>query len=132
MIKSPDPVDLHVGARVKMRRLAIGVSQEKLAEALDLTFQQVQKYEKGVNRIGASKLATIARVLGVAVGFFFEGVPGEATVYTEADSALARFMASREGVMIAAGFDRIDDPKLRGAIARFVRDAGRADTTETE
>lgn len=124
--KTPDPVDCHVGARVRARRLEIGVSQEKLAEGLGLTFQQIQKYEKAANRIGASKLAAIAQALGVPPGFFFEGAPGPAAIYTAADSALARFMASREGNMIARGFDRIADPALRAAIAHFVRDAGGA------
>jgi transcriptional regulator with XRE-family HTH domain len=74
--KSPDPIDKHVGLRVRMRRMALGLSQEKLADALGLTFQQVQKYESGINCIGASRLAHIAHTLQVAVPFFFEGAPG--------------------------------------------------------
>ena len=75
MIKVPNPIDKHVGARVRMRRLMVGMSQGKLGEALDVTFQQVQKYEKGANRIGASRLQQLARVLEVPPAFFFDGAP---------------------------------------------------------
>ena len=78
MIKTPNPIDRHVGARVRMRRLMVGLSQSKLADALDVTFQQVQKYEKGANRIGASRLQQLARVLEVPPSFFFEGAPSGA------------------------------------------------------
>ncbi|MFC0410723.1 helix-turn-helix domain-containing protein [Roseomonas elaeocarpi] len=72
----PSPIDVHVGGRVRLRRTLLGMSQEKLGEALGLTFQQVQKYERGVNRIGASRLFDIARVLDVPIGFFFDDMPG--------------------------------------------------------
>ena len=73
--KAPNPTDKHVGARVRMRRMMLGMSQEKLGDALGLTFQQVQKYEKGANRIGASRLQQISHILQVPVAFFFEGAP---------------------------------------------------------
>ncbi|MGH6684511.1 MAG: helix-turn-helix domain-containing protein, partial [Pseudolabrys sp.] len=73
--KVPDPTDTHVGARVRMRRMMLSMSQEKLGDALGLTFQQVQKYEKGTNRIGASRLQAISNILQVPVSFFFEGAP---------------------------------------------------------
>ena len=73
--KSPNPIDRYVGARVRMRRMMLGMSQEKLGDALGLTFQQVQKYEKGANRIGASRLQHIAVIFQVPVSFFFEGAP---------------------------------------------------------
>src|SRR6187431_2424895 len=73
--KAPNPTDKHVGARVRMRRIMLGMSQEKLGDALGLTFQQVQKYEKGTNRIGASRLQQISDILKVPVSFFFEGAP---------------------------------------------------------
>ena len=73
--KAPNPTDKHVGARVRMRRMMLGMSQEKLGDALGLTFQQVQKYEKGANRIGASRLQQIAHILQVPVSFFFDGAP---------------------------------------------------------
>src|SRR5204862_2364914 len=73
--KAPNPIDKHVGSRVRMRRMMLGMSQEKLGDALGLTFQQVQKYEKGTNRIGASRLQQISLILQVSVSFFFEGAP---------------------------------------------------------
>src|SRR5271163_3010052 len=73
--KAPNPIDKHVGSRVRMRRMMLGMSQEKLGNALGLTFQQVQKYEKGTNRIGASRLQQIAHIVQVPVAFFFEGAP---------------------------------------------------------
>src|SRR4028119_2048480 len=74
----PSPIDVHVGGRVRLRRTLMGMSQERLGEALGLTFQQVQKYERGVNRIGASRLFDLARVLDVPIGFFFDDMPGGA------------------------------------------------------
>ena len=76
--KKPNPVDTHVGSRVRLRRTMLGMSQEKLGEALGITFQQIQKYEKGSNRIGASRLQRISEVLNVAISFFFEDLPGGA------------------------------------------------------
>jgi len=73
--KAPNPIDKHVGSRVRMRRMMLSMSQEKLGDALGLTFQQVQKYEKGTNRVGASRLQQIAQILQVPVSFFFEGAP---------------------------------------------------------
>src|ERR1700680_2298696 len=82
-IKTPNPTDKYVGARIRMRRLMLGMSQTALAQGLGLTFQQIQKYEKGVNRIGASRLQQIAHILRVPVEFFFEGAPGVAGGKTE-------------------------------------------------
>src|ERR671932_2111498 len=73
----PSPIDVHVGSRVRLRRTLLGLSQEKLGDALGLTFQQVQKYERGVNRIGASRLFDLSRVLDVPIGFFFDDMPPE-------------------------------------------------------
>jgi len=88
---TPDPIDVHVGARIRQRRLSLGMSQEKLAKPLGLTFQQVQKYEKGSNRIGASRLFKIAGLLEVSVMHFYEGVdPGGKVVYPVDDSPQAR------------------------------------------
>ena len=78
--KKPNPIDVHVGSRVRLRRTMLGISQEKLGEHLGITFQQIQKYEKGANRIGASRLQEIARVLDTPVAFFFEDAPGTAAV----------------------------------------------------
>src|SRR3712207_6060540 len=78
-VKSPSPIDKHVGSRVRMRRMLVGMSQERLGEALKITFQQVQKYEKGTNRISASRLQQIANVLGVTIDFFYEGATSDGT-----------------------------------------------------
>src|SRR6476646_12124434 len=75
--KKPNPTDIHVGSRIRMRRNMLGMSQEKLGENLGITFQQIQKYEKGTNRVGASRLQAIASILGVPVAFFFEDAPGQ-------------------------------------------------------
>jgi transcriptional regulator with XRE-family HTH domain len=82
--KTPNPIDKHVGSRLRMRRMMLGMSQEKLGEAFGLTFQQVQKYEKGMNRISASRLQQAAQILDVSVPFFFEGAPGGHTPSAEA------------------------------------------------
>src|SRR3954447_25185119 len=101
--KAPNPVDKHVGSRVRMRRLMLGMSQEKLGEGLGLTFQQIQKYEKGTNRIGASRLQQICDILHIPVSFLFGGGPGETTtaagVMEPASPAyVAEFLATSEGL----------------------------------
>src|SRR6187401_2926835 len=112
--KAPNPVDKYVGSRVRMRRIMLGMSQEKLGEALGLTFQQVQKYEKGTNRVGASRLQQISEVLQVPVAFFFEGRPGETPGggFDEASSPayVTDFLASSEGLSLTRAFMRIADP----------------------
>jgi transcriptional regulator with XRE-family HTH domain len=75
--KKPNPIDIHVGSRIRLRRTMLGMSQEKLGEALGITFQQIQKYEKGTNRVGASRLQNISTILNVPVSFFFEDAPGD-------------------------------------------------------
>jgi len=124
--KRPNPVDIHVGSRVRLRRTLLGVSQEKLGEKLGITFQQVQKYEKGSNRIGASRLQNIAEVLSAPVSFFFEGMNEEAPAGTgglmEAPAEyVADFAASTEGVALSRAFARIPDPKVRRRILDLVR-----------
>src|SRR5262249_25765416 len=116
--KSPDPVDRHVGSRVRMRRLMLGMSQTELADALGLTFQQVQKYEKGTNRIGASRLLHIAHILQVPLAFLFEGaprLPGRPRGMAEAPSPayVADFLATSEGLALTKAFMRIKEPKRR-------------------
>src|SRR3954468_5429255 len=85
--RGPNPVDLHVGARIRMRRKLLGVSQERLADQLGLTFQQVQKYERGANRVSASKLYEIARALQTSVAYFFEGLASTENGQTDAGAA---------------------------------------------
>lgn len=129
--RKPNPVDIHVGGRVRLRRMLLGMSQEKLGEHLGLTFQQVQKYEKGANRIGASRLFELARILGVNVQFFFEDLPGQSDAHSNgaaagfADSAgedhFAEFLNTREGIELNRAFQRISDAKSRRAILELVR-----------
>lgn len=125
---SPDPVDLHLGTRIRMRRIEQSLSQEKLAEGLGLTFQQVQKYEKGTNRIGGSRMAAIARLLDVEVGYFYEGAPHASAPGSGIDPAVAGFMASRDGLIIAKAFCAIPDPQVRRIIALAVSKIGRVMT----
>lgn len=129
MKKAPNPVDKHVGSRVRMRRILIGMSQEKLGESLGLTFQQVQKYEKGTNRIGASRLQQISQILGVPVEFFFDGAPTAESGISGpsggfSDSAetryVADFLSTSEGVQLTRAFVKIRDPKLRRKIVELV------------
>jgi transcriptional regulator with XRE-family HTH domain len=124
--KSPNPTDKHVGSRVRMRRMMLSMSQEKLGDALDLTFQQVQKYEKGTNRIGASRLQQISHFLQVPVAFFFEGapdVPGtKSSGMGEAPSPayVADFLSTSDGLALTKAFMRIKDAKLRRKIVDLV------------
>jgi len=123
--KSPNPVDKHVGLRVRMRRMMLAMSQEKLGNALGLTFQQVQKYEKGTNRIGASRLQQISHILQVPVAFFFEGAPnlhGSTGRIKEAPSPsyVPEFLATPEGLLLTKAFMRINEPKLRRRIVDLV------------
>jgi transcriptional regulator with XRE-family HTH domain len=123
--KAPNPIDKHVGSRVRMRRMMLSMSQEKLGDGLDLTFQQVQKYEKGTNRIGASRLQQIAHILQVPVEFFFEGAPtglDGPTGLGEAPSPayVSDFLASSEGLALTRAFTRISDPKVRRRIVDLV------------
>ncbi len=126
--KAPNPIDKHVGSRVRMRRMMLGMSQEKLGDALGLTFQQVQKYEKGTNRIGASRLQQISLILQVPVAFFFEGAPDLPAVGLadngggEAPSPtyVSDFLATSDGLALTKAFMRIDDAKLRRRIVDLV------------
>jgi transcriptional regulator with XRE-family HTH domain len=124
--KAPNPIDKHVGSRVRMRRMMLNMSQEKLGDALGLTFQQVQKYEKGTNRIGASRLQQIANILQVPVSFFFEGaphIPGTPTSgLSEAPSPayVSDFLATSDGLSLTKAFMRIKNSKLRRRIVDLV------------
>jgi transcriptional regulator with XRE-family HTH domain len=123
--KTPNPIDKHVGSRVRMRRMMLNMSQEKLGDALGLTFQQVQKYEKGTNRIGASRLQQISNILSVPVSFFFEGAPhssGHSGGMSEAPSPayVADFLATSDGLALTKAFMRIKNAKLRRRIVDLV------------
>ena len=125
MKKSPNPVDKHVGSRVRMRRVLVGMSQERLGDALGLTFQQVQKYEKGTNRIGASRLQQIAGVLNVSPAFFFdemasEGLKSESLIEDDGPGFVVDFLSSTEGLILNKNFVRIKDPKIRRKVVELV------------
>ena len=130
--KAPNPIDKHVGSRVRMRRMMLSMSQEKLGAALSLTFQQVQKYEKGTNRIGASRLQQISHILQVPVAFFFEGAPslpqGEGMSEAPSPSYVSDFLATSDGLALTRAFMEIKEPKLRRRIVDLVEEiAGRGD-----
>ena len=126
--KNPNPIDIHVGARLRMRRVLQGMSQENLGEKLDLTFQQVQKYEKGANRVSASRLYQIGGILKVPVAFFFDGLPdpsssGAATGFSESGSEvpLMDFLSSSEGIQLNKAFAEIDGSEVRRKFIELVR-----------
>jgi len=122
--KIPNPIDKHVGSRVRMCRLMLGMSQGKLADAIDLTFQQVQKYEKGTNRMGSSRLQQIANVLQVPVTFFFEDAPGQMKVDGKASSPayVSDFLSTTDGLALTKAFTQIKDAKLRRSIVNLVEE----------
>lgn len=123
-----NPIDQHVGSRVRMHRLMQGMSQERLAEALGLSFQQVQKYEKGVNRIGAGRLQEISQILRVPVAFFFEDAPNVSALGVTKNAAEPKpvmdFIATSEGLALAKAFMRITNKQLRRRIADLVEEMG--------
>ena len=133
--KAPNPVDKYVGSRVRMRRIMLGMSQEKLGEALGLTFQQIQKYEKGTNRVGASRIQQIAEVLQIPVSFLFEGGP---TSSNGSDSFgkgtspayVSDFLATSEGLALTRAFTRIADNKLRRSIVDLVEQIAARELSE--
>jgi transcriptional regulator with XRE-family HTH domain len=110
-------VDIHVGRRVKMARLTSGISQEKLATALGVSFQQVQKYENGTNRVGPGRLHAIAKMLNVPVPFFFEGVEKPRQGGRDVLAAVESALSTKEGVRIAIALSRIHSPELRRRVA---------------
>jgi transcriptional regulator with XRE-family HTH domain len=125
MKKTTDPIDRHVGARIRLRRQELGMSQEELGRAIDLTFQQVQKYERGINRIGAGRLYRIAGALGVPITWFFEGLPDPAREPTPAPEkplpTMACFLASPEGHALSEAFTAIGDLATRRRLVDLVR-----------
>jgi|HubBroStandDraft_4_1064222.scaffolds.fasta_scaffold500988_1 transcriptional regulator with XRE-family HTH domain len=123
--KTPNSIDRHVGSRLRMRRVLMGMSQEKLGDQLGVTFQQVQKYEKGMNRIGASRLQHASRALEVPVEFFFRDAPqfeqGSSENSAGSSNFVADFLSSNEGIELNQAFARIRDRKLRRRIVELVR-----------
>jgi transcriptional regulator with XRE-family HTH domain len=128
--KASNAIDAHVGSRVRMRRMMLGMSQEKLGDALALTFQQVQKYEKGTNRMGASRLQQAADILGVAAPFFFEGAVGG--TYKPDGSApspayIDDFVTTSDGLRLMKAFMRIPKPAVRHYIVALVKEIAGGD-----
>ena len=136
----PSPIDVHVGSRIRLRRTLLGMSQERLGEALGLTFQQVQKYERGVNRVGASRLFDLSRVLDVPISFFFDDMPESlanafggqarrAVGHGEqpegvADDTLNR----RETLELVRAYYRIADPAVRKRVLDLIKSMGPTDS----
>ncbi len=124
--KKPNPIDVHVGSRIRLRRTMLGMSQEKLGGALGITFQQIQKYEKGTNRVGASRIQAISNILNVPVSFFFEDAPGEnhgQAGMAEASSSnyVVDFLSSSEGLQLNRAFVKISDAKVRRKLVDLVK-----------
>jgi transcriptional regulator with XRE-family HTH domain len=119
MAKTPNPVDLHVGRRARMRRLMLGMSQTTLGEKIGITFQQIQKYEKGTNRISASRLQQLSRILQVPVPFFFEGLSDDKGQTRQPDY-VAEFLATSEGLALIDAIARIQNAPLRHSIVNLV------------
>ena len=129
--RSPNPVDRHVGLRIRLRRKELGVSQEKLAEAIGLTFQQVQKYERAANRVSASKLWEMSRALSTNIGYFYEGLADdqERPGSNVTRRSMQEFLMTSEGIELASTFPSIPRGKVRRRILDLVRAlAGEADT----
>ena len=134
MKKSTGSIDLEIGSRVRMRRISIGMSQEKLGDMLGLTFQQVQKYEKGMNRISVARLVEIAKILGVDIEFFFDGLKGGKVGPGFADSGappyVADVMSTPEGLQLVRHFTGIKNSKVRKSIVQLVASVASQDETE--
>src|ERR1700757_3104017 len=128
--KAPNPIDKHVGSRVRMRRMMLSMSQEKLGDALGLTFQQVQKYEKGTNRIGASRLQDIASIQQVSISFFFEDAPGQSSILDEPCDYVSGFLATSDGLALTKAYMQIENAKLRRSIIALVKQIAGEDEPE--
>ena len=137
----PSPIDVHVGSRIRLRRTLLGMSQERLGEALGLTFQQVQKYERGVNRVGASRLFDLSRVLDVPISFFFDDMPESlastygghlnrrATGFSETqDSFTDDALNRRETLELVRAYYRITDPAVRKRVFDLIKSMGPAES----
>ena len=110
--KQPNPIDIHVGSRVRLRRMMLGMSQERLGESLGITFQQIQKYERGANRVGAGRLQEMANLLGVTPAFFFEDGPRAKASKSDAPET-TELLANKDGLALARAFDKIRSRSVR-------------------
>jgi len=136
----PSPIDVHVGSRIRLRRTLLGMSQERLGEALGLTFQQVQKYERGVNRVGASRLFDLSRVLDVPISFFFDDMPDSLAANfgglpsrrsaggsDQSDSFADDTLSRRETLELVRAYYRITDPSIRKRVFDLIKSMGPAE-----
>ena len=138
--KKPNPIDIHVGSRVRLRRMLLSMSQEKLGDQMGLTFQQIQKYEKGTNRIGASRLHHISQILEVPVQFFFDDAPlaagqkeGQGGMSEpKMENFLYEFISTRDGLELIRAFVSIQDPKIRKRVVDLVRTLSSEDEATRE
>ena len=128
--RSPNPTDRHVGDRIRMRRKMQGMTQEKLADALGLTFQQVCNYEKGINRIGASRLRHIASIQQVPISFFFEDAPGQLYILDDPRDYVSGFLATSDGLALTKAYMHIQNAKLRRSIVALVKQIAGEDEPE--
>ncbi|MFO0989926.1 MAG: helix-turn-helix transcriptional regulator [Alphaproteobacteria bacterium] len=137
----PRPVDAHVGARVRLRRTMLGMSQEKLAQALGLTFQQVQKYERGTNRVGSSRLYELSKILDVPIQFFFDEMPAEIAATARGGNGGSGFseaaadyepdtLAKRETLELVRAYYRIKSPRVRKKVFDLAKTLGRAEDAD--
>ena len=135
--RRPSPIDIHVGTRIKLRRTLLGMSQERLGDALGLTFQQVQKYERGINRVGASRLFDLSRILDVPISFFFDDAPyGQTSSFgaqsnrllpgvTDTGDGLADdTLNRRETLELVRAYNRITDPSVRKRVFELIKSMG--------
>ena len=133
--RSPNPVDRHVGLRIRMRRKELGISQERLAESIGLTFQQVQKYERAANRVSASKLWEMSRALSTNIAYFYEGL-GDGLAVSGSNlprETLHEFLLTPEGMELATVFPKIAKGRVRRKVLELVRAmAGEAETAEAK
>ncbi len=129
MAVTPNPVDIHVGSRLRLRRMMLGMTQNTLAKALDLSFQQIQKYERGTNRMGSSRLYQLSRILDVPIAYFFDGAPKGGTARarrsgsgdSQAQSKSINPQAKRETLLLVRAYTRIADPAVRKRLLEMAR-----------
>lgn len=133
MKKSPNATDIHVGSRIRLRRVMLGLSQEKLGDGLGITFQQVQKYEKGTNRVGASRLQHISELLDVHISYFFEGTPDASEDRPASPpSVLSQLLNSKEGISLVKAFAGIEDSRVRRRVLELVQSLSTATVTDAQ
>ena len=130
--KAPNEIDINVGARIRLRRNLLGLSQSRLAESLGVTFQQVQKYEKGINRVGASRLQAIATVFDVPVSFFFEDSAFPEAAGRPVENDFTQFLETPEAIALNTAFAKIEDSEVRRKVLSLVKSIASQDVSSLE